>query len=874
MLKVFGLLCSGLLLLTLTACGDLLGKKVVPKEIDTARFRADCDLEIDAFKHILHQNISGQIQCLGDNLNLFIRVVKTDRPGYMNRTAFEAYLRNHETNITPEILKALKQVYELNWLIRGEDREYISKQNVDEIINLMIVFNEQMALNFEPIFESEQEATYTLHRIHRARVKDAADKIMVALHHMFRPKRGGRIDELDITKLLEAFSTKDTAETIRKIEKVLFVKKVFMSGKKTIITHEELERFMYSFPYLAQIALDAIRYKYVLLEQQSIIAMLKADLELLSGIILNPKLGDRSRELFFSLEDLYETVRMFVPKETFDIDKYKDIIVYAKKIIMGGTKKEVYGEDFKNLVYHGETLLKTGAIFHDMYDKFRVPLESKLPIAINYNQAITAFPEHPNDLKKFIRITSNYRFLKGEFESGFYTRDWRRNADSIFEVALLEYGLDLVMRFEDPDEIDPATGKPVKWGTKFPYPNTTFSHSVNQIQMGKILERLENPLIEMGLIMPQRAVNLGDTISLLGTLFQYQSDQNINPTTKKGEPILDVNEATEFATSLISGIQIAKEMMKDYRKACDAEMDDFDRISPACFKKNFLQFMCKDYRSYYPLLFDSLGAGACDIPNTDYNKAYLEMTIKASRTCTNYEDANGKPADEIYYSESDIMSILVAMMHVEATFLRWDKNKDNILNANEVDDAYSIYSWALDGFLIDKPSYIKLFKKQIYQFMIKFEEIPNEKDPKSIGKFLKFLVSLNKKAPASRKTFASVLYGISEENKKIRIANGTETFKCNWLKDPDNIPREPEPVPMASAQPEESLAPLLKLVENKGVSESGDPIFEIPKNKCVLENGKEYCSGEGFEEDDLDNPSSKPSKKVCLRVLGRTLFCL
>lgn len=872
-------LCSIILalsLFTLTACGDLLGKKVIKKDIDTSRFKADCDLELDAFKFILHQNISSQIRCLGENLNLFIKVVKTDRKGYMNRAAFEAYLRNHETGITPEMLKALKQVYELNYLIRGEDREYISKDNVDDVINLAIVFNEQMALNFGPIFESEQEATYTLHKIHKARVRDAANKIMVALLRTFRPERGGRIDQLDILKLLEAFSTKDTEETINKIKKVLFVKKVLVGGHNEVLTHVELQNFIYSFPYLAEIALDGVRYKYILLEQESIISMLKQDVENLTGIILNPKLGDRDQENMFSMENLFSAVKIFVPKESFDIEKFRNLVTYGKKIIMGGNGKTVYGSDLKNLLYHAQKLLTQGWIFHKMYDKFRVPLESKLPVTINYNQALAAFPEYPNELRKFIRITSNYRFMKGEFESGFYTREWRRNADAVFEIGAFEYGIDLVMRFVDPEELD-ANGKPAAWGTPFPYTGTTFSHAVDQIGLQKILSRVKKELIELDLILPHRATSTADTISLLATLFQYQSDENINPTTKKGLPIMDVNEATEFALSLMTGINLSKEMMAKYRTTCDAEIDNFDRISPSCFKKYFLPFLCKDYRQYYPLLFDSLGVTKCEDlegPQSDYNKVYLEMTIKASRTCHYYEDANHKPTDEIYYSEGDVMSILVAMMHVEATFLRWDKNKNNTLDVAEVEDAYTIYSWALDGFLVDKPSYIKLFKKQIYQFMIKFEEIPDEKNPKSIAKFVKFLVSFNKKAPATRKTFASVLYGISEENKKIRIANGTETFQCNWLKDPDHdIPPEEDRIPVEPQAPQESYAPILNLVENKGVSESGEPIFEVPKNKCIRENGKEYCSGEGFE-DDLDSPVSKPAKKHCLSILGKTIFCL
>ncbi|MFL5785734.1 MAG: hypothetical protein ACJ76H_14045 [Bacteriovoracaceae bacterium] len=871
----FLILCF--MLLAVTACGDLLGTKVIKKEIDTTRFRADCELELDAFKHILHQNISSQIRCLGANLNLFIKIVETNKPGYMNVDAFEAFLRKNQTGITPDMLKALKQVWELNWLIRGEDKKYISKENVDDVIALAIVFNEQMALNFGPIFESEQEATYTLHRIHQGRVKDAANKIMIALKNTFRVNRGGRIDTLDIIKLLEAFTTKDSDEVIQKLKKVLFVKKVLMGGQSTIITHEELYRFMFSFPYLAQIGLDAVRYEHILLDQKSIVALLKLDIENLSGIVLNPKLGDRDREYFFSLEDLYETIRMFVPKDTLDIDKFKKLVVYGKKIIMGGNGKDVYGADFKNLLYHTDNILLQGQLFHQMYDKYRVLLESKQPVTINFNQAITAFPEYPNQLKKFIRIVQNYRFLKGEFESAFYTREWRRNADAVFEIGMIEYVLDLIARFEDPEEL--TDGKPTAWGTKFPYTGTVFTHAIDQFQLQKILNRVKHELIKLDLILPHTAISTSDTISLLGTLFQYQSDENINPNTKKGLPILDVNEATEFAVSLMQGIGLASDMMKKFKVACDADMDHYDRISPACFRKNFLKFVCQDYRQYYPLLFDSLGlaANSCDVPNSDYNLAYLDMTIKAARNCNYYEDDNHKPTEEIYYSEADVMSLLVEMYHVEATFLRWDKNKNNLLDVDEVEDAYRIYSWALDGFLVDKPSYIKMFKKQIYQYMIKFEEVPDEKDPKSIGRFLKFLVSFNKKSPATRKTFSAVLWGISEQNKKIRIANGTETFQCNWLKNPDTIPpeddKEDEPSPSVNPDAAPGYSTLLKLVDVKGDLDSENVQFTLKKG-CVNQNGESFCIDENYDQEDTaEDPLSKPHKFFCLN-LGFKQICL
>jgi hypothetical protein len=133
------------------------------------------------------------------------------------------------------------------------------------------------------------------------------------------------------------------------------------------------------------------------------------------------------------------------------------------------------------------------------------------------------------------------------------------------------------------------------------------------------------------------------------------------------------------------------------------------------------------------------------------------------------------------------MTIMLAMIHVETTILRWDENANNFMDSGEVDKAYSIYAPALDGFLKDKNPIIKKLKKQIYQYMIKYEKVPDEKDFGSIMKFVKFLLSFKKDSPADRKTIASILVAIGKENEKSPTA---PRFNCNLLRDPDNIPRE------------------------------------------------------------------------------------
>lgn len=107
-MKCLMLMLSSLFILT--GCGDLLGNKVVKKQLETTQFRVSCELDVNEFAQILEKNISSQIKCLEENLYLFIRVVESPRPGYLPRVAFEQYIRKNRPDIKPEVVKALKAV--------------------------------------------------------------------------------------------------------------------------------------------------------------------------------------------------------------------------------------------------------------------------------------------------------------------------------------------------------------------------------------------------------------------------------------------------------------------------------------------------------------------------------------------------------------------------------------------------------------------------------------------------------------------------------------------------------------------------------------------------------------------------------------------
>lgn len=775
-------LLSLLFIFTLTGCGDLFQKKTKENVLESSRFNANCDLNVEEFALILEEPIQGTIDCLGKNLKLFVKVVETKKPGYMSRIALENYIKNNRRDIKPEVIKVLKSVFDINYLIFGDDPDYISEPNIDALVKFAKIFNEKASTNFKPIFLADEEIEYENYRVQRdQRIKPAALIISSALKEIFNPDRKGKIHTLDLINLIDSFTSDDNSQTMTKVKKLLFAKKIILGGDKFTITHKELSNLIDNFSSYVLLALDATRYKKIRLTQESTVQFLSADVELLNSLIFSAQTGIKDGEVLFNLKDAIDAVQMFSTSETLDLYKYYDLLKEAKMIVMDGESETVTGGDLKRLFGHAMNVLKTGTFFHRFWSTERALLEARpgREISYDFRNLYSLFKSEKTRVDNFVRILKRYRFMRGENISAFYTDDYFRNPSAVYEIALYEYALTLVMK-------------------KFGCPNNTLSGKVvcnasatlNDVYMTKdhvvdLVKKFKTVLIETDLMYPGREEKVAETITLLGSLFQYQSDEN---------KVFDVNEATEFAVSLFTSIDVASDVKTHFDQLVaqgKCQTDEFGRFTPDCFKRNFFQAVCLNYPDQYPKLFASLGATVyetdpknpklkklvCRVPFDTAGQAYLSMSVKAARTCNVYPDNQ----EEIYYSESDMQAIFMAMMHIETTILRWDvRNRNNIMDADEVMDAYNIYSPALDGFLEDKPTIIKKLKKQIYQYMVKYEQIPNEKDFGSIWKFVKFLASFNKQAPGNRKTIASILVTIGEQG-------APSTFDCNLLRDPDNI---------------------------------------------------------------------------------------
>ncbi len=817
------------LLMLVSGCSDLFQKDINENLLQSKKLQVSCDLNVDNFSLIMEENIEESIDCLGKNLHLFIKVVESKRPRYLSRKALESYLKRNRNDIKPEVLRSLKAVFDLNFLVYGDDPDYISADNVDALVKFAKIFNRIASVDFK-FFRSKDSITFRNYdSVRTERIKPAALSISNELRKIFNTDRKGEIHELNLVQLIDSFTTENNDASMADVKKLLFGKKIILGGDKNTITHIELAKLIDNFSSYVVLALDGVRYKNIKMDKGEIVEFLLPDLELINTLVFGN--SNRENENLFSISDAVEAAKIFVDKDSdINLDDYMDLFKEAKVLLMSGDPKSdmITGGDLKRAFTHGLNVLTTGSFFYTFWETefVRIVGANNGPILYDFARLHELYDEtEKKRVDDFVRIIKNYRFMKGENISAYYTDSYKRNPDAIFEIALYEYVLTLVMnqygcpnlQLKDKEGKDLCTASATADHAHMEkYVYMTKDHVVN------LLNKFRKVLIDANLVLPGREVKTAETITLLGSLFQYQSDEN---------KVFDVNEATEFAISLFTAVDISDQLMPDFIdptavakpnvkpplvdelsyfsqlvKDNKCQMDEFGRIEPKCFKENFLKGICWNYPDQFPKLFASLGVKVYDklklvckfpedAPTIEANSAYLERSTIAARTCHVYPGTT----EEIYYSKGDAMSIFLAMMHIETTIIRWDVRKaNNYMDPSEVMDAYNIYSPALDGFMENLPAPVKIFKKQIYQYLVKYEQVPNPEEFKSVWKFVKFLFHFKKEANANRKTIASILVAIGEQGAK-------SAFDCKMMR---NLPIPEDYDPSAEAINSSMQAPL------------------------------------------------------------------
>ncbi len=748
-------------LLTLAGCSDLGMNDVVKKPIESSRFNAGCDLNIEEFKLILERDVSVQISCFQKNIDLFMRVVESDKPGYLSRTAFEQFVIRNLPEFKPENVRAIKSVFDIAHLIFGDDRNYLSPASVKKIFDFVFLFNREFPVVY-PFFDSQEENTpYYVHDLQKNRVYKAGDAIAEALSTIYKRDRGDQIHKINILEILESFTNTETEDVLAQTKALIFVKRVILGGVKEELTHLELSKLLEKLPSLGKVVFDIMRVGYIDLNQKSLLDFIMSDLDIIYKpdeplkTLLHYPAG--SGERLFSVDDLIDAIPFFMDEDSGfpDLKKYRKEILQAKILLMSESaynanedlrgKEYILPDDLLVLLGTARDMARRGQVYHKVYEFFEPYLNSPGAVNINYSNYVLNFPSEGKYVEEFARIANSYRFFYGQFPMPYYSPAYRRNSEGMVEQGLMEAALKLVAR---------------RYGSPSPGVGG-FGLSLEQLQA--FITLIKTPLVDEGLITAGRELKLMENITLLMTLFQSMSN---------GDGIINIDEGSAFFTQVFASMAHADYFQEEIAKVCPT--DTRGRITDIdCHRSNYFNVLCSKFQDSYPSLFESLGMKDCaDKGDQTYIKEYLKTIEFVGRTCTVFNDGTDVPI-----TSDDYMPIMVMLQTIEGAILRYDTNRNNKLDPSEVRKAYDqTLKIAIEALVEEQASVIaKLpfnlggaISKKIYYYLIKHKAIPEK-----VGEYLKLLTI--GATTAHRDTFAAVLKIVAEQGEP-------STFDCETLR--------------------------------------------------------------------------------------------
>ncbi len=805
-----------------TSCGDLFMTDKNKSSLGSNILGANCAFDSKAFSRILEENIKGDILCLEEKIDMFIKFVRTDRPGFVSKKTLLEVLDTDIVDLGDEdITPLIDSIFDLSFVIFGGDNGYISEGDVDKIFDLMIYFNEKIYLNVYKYFVNEDQVNFERHEYARNQVYNGMALISDRLKTLTDGGSLSRLDTINSEEFLQNFFGEDE-DRLSKVKSFMFLKKVFLGGEKYSLTNREMLDAIEKLPELTLVALDLSQATNFIFKDdlRQMLMVYNNDAKLVRN---NLFYDQNSTQKLFSLYDLFDSIEKILPEfgnpdeqlpdvdYAFHLRKYPLEIVEIKRILMGNTtgSGNFSTQDISKLLTHAENVFDESEFFFKMYDFYKADLNSSRPVSRDFSEFPTNSERERVYRDHFASIAYNYKYFKGNRKAPVFGHEYKRNASGLVEIRALEYLVTEIMKTYGKQD-DAARGgyhmeliphvKPLIDNLKRLLRDiglTKVGRSYKRDRDGNIL-----PFPEGG--FAPEVTSTAENLVLMSTLFQNQSD---GCDSKNNGPCMEVPEITEFFVGVLTALSVKESFNKLMHEECGNDVDEFGRFHVRCFREKFITVLNKPYDNEgnklsdsMPLLYsftqeltDSLPDGASPTESTSYLK-FINETDAFTRTCNFTKDEDGQQID-IPMTEDDAFGFFAGLLNVESTLLRFDVNENNKMDdgcddrilrkyrickktsseVNEVNNAYyEVYESAIQGLVAPNGGFMTKLSKSIFQYLIKYGKVPDTSNFGSLWAYAKFLVRINKKADASRTTIATVLKTLGEES-----ANAKDyPFKC------------------------------------------------------------------------------------------------
>lgn len=757
--------------LVLTSCGDLFSKKVKTEEIDQF---ATCELDTQAIAKMFEENIQGDLDCLRANLKFFIEIVKTDRPGFLSQASLENYINTNLPDIDSFTLEALDAIFKVNTLLFGDDQGYMSRQNVDNLVDFSKEFNRLFVQNrIQEYFYADETMTFSEHNRRKAVIFTTFSQLSEVLNRFIVPNS----NSIEIAEIITKFKNLSNPDLADDVRSVLFLKKAILGGDEQTLSSAQLVRLVTSMGDVGKIAYDFTKLWNVTqtdAQDIEVLKILKEDFFTFYNLLYYKDSPDEPILNYSQLEDV---IKRFLPDFS-EYLKYKTSILKVKEVLLGSGEEVFTSQDITTLIYDiGYQNISKGVFFYNAYAFNSEIFETDLPIVNDFNNlrplisnnVELRYVEQFNRISKSLSKTEDidskgYKYFHGSEYVPLFDYSYSRNPRGFFEMAVYEFLSEKVFAFYGKTDA------------------TAVGDYIMELEdMERLMQDLSGLLEGEGFILEGKSNQTAETITLISTLFHPSSN---------GDGRIEINEFVEFMVTMTSALRLATDMQSELQEKCGTE--GFEKIHPACYRLGMKEFLTsstgredgKERKDYLPQMYNYL-----DAQTAQGFDNYLRATAKFSRACTHYDDGT-----EVPMGFGDFIVTWGGFLAVEQSILTFDADRSGILEPREVDTAYTVYKPAIEALI--EPAFMKRFSYGIFQYMVKYNKVPEIPEINGVRSFLnaagagvhlvQFLIRPNRyrRANADRMTFAKILEIIGK-NSPAALA---DPFDCELLRDEETIP--------------------------------------------------------------------------------------
>lgn len=334
------------ILALLAGCGFVDDGSSEQDVYENVKVTDQCLIQVEDFKNFTKTDIENKIRCIQANFDSFTKFVKTSHQNEINKKDLELFLKRFFRNNSETLIDGLQLLFKINTLLLYESADSITNQNIKELINLFVLSNKQAIIItnlFKNITKTKSKKEFwSLRDEIKKTIEIFIDTTQTILSdHNKMPQMINLVDFLKSIK--QRFKLIEFDDAI--IDQITFVKKIFIGGRKDILTSSEFFYFLKNSSDIIMLGFDFFLSDEKNFDSKSEFMDFYA--ERLSN--LEQYLSHASNEtILFQHKDL-----MSIIKNTFtssqDVKDIEQLILLGKENLLRGPKYSYNYKDTKNM---------------------------------------------------------------------------------------------------------------------------------------------------------------------------------------------------------------------------------------------------------------------------------------------------------------------------------------------------------------------------------------------------------------------------------------------------------------------------------------------------------------------------------------------